>query len=65
MMKTSTAIVFLVGIAIGGFLAGLMRYGNFLNIAPIGQIILVAIISAILLAGIGLYFHFKDYGNSY
>ncbi len=54
-MKTSTVIWLLVGIAIGAFLAG---YGNLLNITQTGMIVLVAIISAILLAGIGLYFHF-------
>jgi uncharacterized membrane protein len=64
-MRTSIAIWLFVGIAIGAFVAGLIRFGNFLDMAPTGRIILVTVISAILLAGIGLYFHFKDYSDNY
>ncbi len=64
-MRTSIAIWLFVGIAIGAFVAGLIRYGNVFDVSPIGRVILVMVISAILLAGIGLYFHFKDYSDNY
>ena len=64
-MRISTAMFLFAGIAVGAFIGGLMRYGNFLDISPIGRVVLVTVISAILLAALGLYFHFKKLEGEY
>ncbi len=61
-MKTSIAIWLLVGLAIGAFMAGLMQYGDFLNLLnmpPIGRIVLLAVALIIGLGAMGAYFHSK------
>lgn len=66
-MRTSIAIWALVGIAIGGFLGGLIQYGDFLNIlnmSPVGRIVILMVVLIIGLGALGAYFHSKR-DNSY
>jgi uncharacterized membrane protein YidH (DUF202 family) len=64
-MRTSIAIWLFVGIAIGAFVAGLIRFGNFLDgVTPVGRVVLMVVVLIVGLGALGAYFHSKK-DNSY